>query len=194
MIRSMLFALITLAATCIHGQDVRYTLAAYQTGTTTPLAGPVKIDQTFDVAVLVQDLRPEGTYQLQYADGPRTFKRPRGVFAAYCDLAVDDSLISVVYVQYRGYYRNGRHCTRDANILKEFGAFDGMTPLGTSVREVCRVNLAASTAGTLEITPSVANVSSPAYDTLVYAVSGLESQKIPKDKIALTPLTVEIVE
>lgn len=182
-------------------QDVRYSLAAYAPNTRTKLTS-VKVDQTFDVAVIVQDLRPNETYRalvmsrgrLVYAD----FPKPRGVFSAYVNLAFDEYTANLQAIKFTSpIYVNGRHKSVVPHGVNELGAFAGSSPVGKSAYEVCRISLWALQEGELVITPNVDGLENhPAYKTLLYGVPGVDYRQyptaVPIDRIVCLPLKVVI--
>ena len=192
--RTIALLLILLASTA-QAQTVRYTLAAYASGTNDPLT-TVKSGQTFDLAVIVQDLRAEGQYVRPASIyGPAaTLDRPRGVFGAYCQCFFDYRLATVLSVQYSPFYPNGKLSRIGLAGLREFGGMANMSQLGTAPVEVIRANMLARGGGTLNFKPTFGGLLSPVCDTVVHAaIDGIESQYVPPAQIEAvgTSLTVE---
>lgn len=81
---------------------IQYTFKAVPTGTTDALAATgltsVQAGQTYDLVLIGQDLRPNGTFTLPDPDNPGQFlTKPllRGVYAGYTDLLYDKSFSAV---------------------------------------------------------------------------------------------------
>jgi hypothetical protein len=179
-------------AAASHGQavdhEVLYTLAAYKPGTDTEIVS-VEPGQKFDVAVIVQDLRPDGTYEPLPG---RVLDKPRGVFAAYVNITFDYRRAKIDTVQYGTVYKNGKRGYLTYAGIKELGAFAGLSPLGKYAYEVVRLNCTAKTAGAIEFVPSFGILTRPACDTLVYAAMGIESQRVAVDKIKVSSVKLTV--
>jgi Bacterial Ig domain/RTX calcium-binding nonapeptide repeat (4 copies) len=115
---------------------------------------------------------------------------PRGVFAAYLDVAWDAAKAVVAGpIQYGSNYPNGK--SGDASSpgrIDEVGAFSGSTSeLGDSYYEVFSVLLRATGAGNLEFTLDPAD-QVPIHDVLVYGFN----DPVPPSAIRFSPAMVHI--
>ena len=158
------FALLLTASLCQAAEPrVAYSLHCYAAGTSEAIPS-VKAGQEFDLALVVQDLRPE-------IDGMF-----RGVFATYCNATFATRYAAPQNVAYSAEFANGRHCFTNAYGLARWGAFTNGQPGDTEVHEVSRVRMKAQWPPA--VAPSISqatvffrinfnNLQSPADNTLV---------------------------
>jgi hypothetical protein len=179
---------------------VKYSLAVYEAGTDNELQAPqtLKLGQNYELALIVQDLRPEGTWTPTWGQNAgKPQDRPRGVFAAYVKADFDAYALYPRTVNFSPTYMGGRKAALTTRGYLVLGAFGSLHPLGSFPIEVARARVTARKLGTHEIKLSVLGLQSPAYDTLVYAVPKLagpdgEDQRIPPNSIAVGTVAVTI--
>jgi hypothetical protein len=186
--------LITSAASSAEPR-VSYTLHTYAPGTSTPIE-MVKAGSEFDLALVVQDTRPE-------IDGMF-----RGVFASYVNCNYAKRYAALQHVQYTSPYLNGKNCGQVDNGLAEWGAFRGLGKGDTEPAEISRVRFKAlwpigvvGNEVTASFRPQFANIRKPRFDTLLYGTlkrgggyyPGEQSFVLP-DEIRATGTTVRIVK
>ena len=158
---SLLGQLFLVARLCQAAEPrVAYTLHAYAPGTSTPVES-VKAGQEFDLAMVVQDKRPEGVI--------------RGVFAAYANVNFASRYATVKHVSYTPPFVNGKNCGIVDAGLREWGAFRGLGKGDTEPIEVSRVRLVAKFpdgvvggVATASFRPNVLNMAKPRFDSLLY--------------------------
>ena len=130
----------------------------------------VKQNTKFDVILYAKDERPPATYTYNGAKATC----PRGVFAAYLNLAVDPGVLKINGVEFNSRFPNGRIYKDNGGVF--LGAFAGVSLGGGPVRaEVCRIKL--QTLGlytpdnfTTAVSMNVVGLAKPQYDTLVYGM------------------------
>jgi hypothetical protein len=127
----------------------------------------------------------------------------RGVFAAYCDVLFSKQLTATKTVgssflnglTWQHPYVNGKSAVNAYTGIRWLGAFSGEYQGGTYPTEVVRVRMVSKAPGKVDFVPSIQNMSSPVYDTLVYgnlAATPPEQSAVTKDKIECvgTSLTI----
>lgn len=201
--RRALAALLVLALASVANAQatVRYTLAAYQPGTTTPVQ-TVKVGSTFDLAISVQDLRPPGTWTYKGAQEAKI----RGVFAAYCDVLYVGSGMNLTgnavpperNFTFAPLYQNGTNVELLPNRLHDLGSFfagDWTQGAGTDPVEVVRWNMTAKAAGNYQVRMVFGSVS-PWCNTLVFGNKGAdppEESYVAPQQITTSQPTLKIV-
>lgn len=159
---------------------VAYYVRCYKPGTS-QLVTTVNRWENFDVALITQDLHPNG----------------QGVFAAYCDVKFDESVCEVNYAwpppkafTFGTTYTNGLqvYASPDNQGLIRSGAFANFSPTGVGAKEVFRIRVRATASGAVTFTPSLDNCRSPQEDTLCFGINGA----VPKDKVKLVNYSVVV--
>lgn len=168
--KTIAIGLLFLVSVCQAAEPrVAYTLHAYSPNTSTPIE-TVKADGEFDLALVVQDKRPD-------VDG-----MARGVFAAYANCNYSKRYAELRWVQYTAPYSNGKSCGIVDNGLAEWGAFRGLGKGDTEPIEVSRVRFkalwpAGVAPGTQSVTtsfrpqfasPQLLDPRRPRFNTLLY--------------------------
>ena len=96
---------------------------------------------------------------------------PRGVFAAYLDIAWNSALAEVIGpLEYSETYANGGVGLPGAGLIDEAGAFAGSSELGGAVHEVFSVPMRAIAGGPLEFNSNPAD-ELIVHDVLVYGLN-----------------------
>jgi hypothetical protein len=185
---------------------VNYSIKCY-TPNTTNILTKIKNGEEFDLALLVQDLRPEGTYQSW--DG-QTKDLIRGVFAAYCDIlynknysriiqpiiGVDNTASFLSAFVFNTFYQNGKSAI-DGNRpgrIDDVGAFfsgDWSKGAGVNPVEVFRVKMVATLPDGLYTTTQAFipdfTVVVPAHYTLVFG--NFAANPIEYSEVAVSEIT-----
>lgn len=136
------------------------------------VAQPAGIKQStkFDAILYAKDERPANTYTFRGAKA----NCPRGVFAAYLNIAFDPGTIKCNGVEFNSRFPNGRLYKDDGGVF--LGAFAGFSLGGGPVKaEVCRLKLETRTLYTPDnfttiVSMNVMGLEKPKYDTLVYGM------------------------
>lgn len=127
----------------------------------------IKAGKEFDLALFVQDLRPE-------VDG-----MARGVFSAYCNVNFLARYVTCGAVLHTPPYTSGKNCQFTEHGFREWGGFAGLEPTGSAVFEVSRVRMKAiwpggSVVGT-EVSPTFRinflGIKTPRYATQLYGTT-----------------------
>jgi len=175
---------------------VNYTVKCFASGTNTQITS-IKVGQKFDLVLLVQDLRPAGTYfNPNYG---LTLNKARGVFAAYTDILFNQNLVQVNWNGgwiFSPQYPNGQFIQAGLNRIDEVGAFaSSFSGLGTGLIEVVRIDCTGRAVGINTFTPSCAKLERPMHDTLVYgniACDPPEQSYVDVTEITLTPVSISV--
>lgn len=156
-----------------------------------------KVGSQFGLCLVVQDLRPDGTFvsaEGMYAGQTRDLIR--GVFAAYCDIHFDLSKVQVIpnpkfinSVSFDPLYTNGKSACAGPGGIRYLGAFtSSYSGLSTDPYTVCTVQMKAIHAGRVCFTPVINSLIGPAWDVLVFAnllTAPPEDQLVSKDQVVL---------
>tara|TARA_B100000519_G_scaffold112474_1_gene97354 strand:- start:15 stop:3290 length:3276 start_codon:yes stop_codon:yes gene_type:complete len=144
-----------------HSQQddmVQFMPVIYETGTNN-IIHEIDVDQSFDIAVTVQDIRPE------------ILDHYAGVFAAYMDVLYTSEAIELDAdsLQYSAQYRNAVSGDLDSlGCIDEVGAMQaGFSPLGTDALELFRITATGIDVGVTEIQTNPADIDLVS-DTLVF--------------------------
>ena len=137
---------------------VQFIPVIYEIGTNN-IIHEVDVDQPFDIAVTVQDIRPE------------ILDHYAGVFAAYMDVLYTSEAIELDAdsLQYSAQYRNAVSGDLDSlGCIDEVGAMQaGFSPLGSDALELFRITATGIDVGVTEIQTNPADIDLVS-DTLVF--------------------------
>lgn len=201
--RSLISLSVLLLCSLGQAQQVAYTVSVQQVGASAKLSA-LRVGQSFDLVLSVQDLRPSGTWV-----NARGLSRAkvRGVFAAYCDVEFDASLAKLTYYSdggpsdylrcftFSSRYPNGTKAAFAEDRIDDVGAFATAFGGNQAAVEVWRVRMSAKNPGGLVFTPSVDQVPHPACDTLVYgniAADPPEQSYVAPGDVVLIPCAVTV--
>lgn len=153
-----------------------------------------KVGQTFDLAVFVRDLRPNGTWK---DDNGTTKPLIRGVFAAYVDVPVDNTITQLTGgMKFGTDFPNGRRLGMETNFVNDCGGFSGaFSGTGTGSKELFRIRLKCVAPGTAVFSPSVANLQRPDHDTLIFgniAADPPEQSFVDPSEVRVSAATVTV--
>ncbi len=197
-----------------QAQQVSYTAAVTAIGTNTRLTA-LRVGQSFDLVLSVQDLRPSGTWNgtklvrigNELVSVTKDWQLESGVFAAYCDVRFDRELAKVTYysgggpAEYLGCftfsarYPNGPKASFATDRINDVGAFATAFTGNSTPVEVWRVRMTSKNPGALVFSPTVDQVPHPACDTLVYgniAADPPEQSYVAPGEVVLIPCAVTV--